>query len=391
MKQKLKIMANPAPAGGTCGRIPPMEGRLYRHTGIIWIIFLLLASPAICIAQDGIYKIIDPHLKGDIEVGCIVGTDKKGEIKDVLIPRSAVVGYLRDASILEKKPMEHLPTYSRQGSGSRRGGSAKIPHIVSLVLERFDIMNDSINLLALRKESLLNGKYAASLLKKDREAMNRIKDVIERDIDSYDRISLVASLVYADSGIIQTDRKKGKKLEAKGEWTTLVDSAKTAPSISFTDTAKSGQITMKLIYNSPVLYSGKAVFASGYNYKAIIPFGIDNFCNRQYAKGLSCFLLETAGIGGFFYFKSEQDNYKKHAKSSLNEDKVREYNRKAGNMEKAKWASIAGAGLVYVVWDFLFDFSPLERNQSSRYHAGNFKVMPYSTIQDSGLALSFNF
>jgi hypothetical protein len=351
------------------------------RTGIIWIIFLF-TSPAICIAQDGIYKIIDPLLKGDIDAGCIIGTDRKGEIKSVLIPRSIVLKLLTDTSGFGKKPTEHLPPYSQRGSSNHKSGKLDISNIIALALERFDIRNDSIDLLELHKESLSNGNYAASLLKEDAKAMNRIKEVIERDFDSYDRISLVSSLIYADSGIIQTGREKSTKLKQTSEWVTLVDSTN----------IRSDAVTMKLVSNSPVLYSGNVIFEKpGYNYKAFIPFGIDNILDKQYAKGVPCLLVESLGIGGFFYFKSEQDRYKRYAKSSLDDDKIKEYNRDASNMKKAKWGSIACTGLIYLLWDCFPDLSPKERNKSSRDHSGNLKVMPYSTLQDSGLALSFNF
>jgi hypothetical protein len=362
--------------------------RKIRHIGILWM--LLLISPVSSIAQ-GEYKMVDSRLKGDIEVGSIVGTDKKGELKRILIPRSEILKHLTDTSTLEKKPPEQLPSYSQRGSDRRTKGNIKIPYI-DLALEHFDIKGDSINLLKLHKESLSKGEYAGFLLKKDANTMNVIKDFLKESIGDYDRISLVTSLIYADSGIVQTDRQKGAKLELTGKWTALADSAKAG--LSYTDTTENGLIVMKLIAGSPALYSGTVIFEKNrYNYKAFIPFGIDNILDKQYAKGVSCLLLEATGIGGFFYFKSEQNKYTDYTKKTQNDDKKKEYMRKAERYEYAKYGSIVvGTALVYVLWDFLCDFSPSKKNKSPEYHTNNrFQISPYTTIEDSGLVLSFNF
>jgi hypothetical protein len=343
-------------------------------------------------AQGEIYKAVNPLLKGNIEVGCIVGIDKKGEIKGVLIPRSAVLKRLSDTSGFDIKLTERLASYIQRGASDRQGGKLEIPSVVDLVLERFDIRNDSVHLLGVHKKSLSKGEYAGTLLKKEKEAMNFIRDVIERDIESYDRISLVTSLIYADSGVVQTGREKGGQLAATGKWIMLADSAGTGPSMTLTDTVSSGLMTMALVPNSPTLYSGKVLFEKNRcDYTAFIPLGIDNLSRKQPAKGMTCLLAEAAGVGAFFYFRSREHQYRGDAKISLDAGKIKEYNRKAGHHEKAKWASIAGAAAVYAVWDLLFDFFPREREKLPRYHSGHFQIRPYAAARDSGLVLTFNF
>jgi hypothetical protein len=337
----------------------------------------------ICIAQaDGIYKVVNSHfLKGDIGVGYIIETDRKGTIKSILFSRNEILGFLTDTSVLAKKPAEQLASYGWKGSSVSRRGNIKAPNTTDLTLYRFDVKGDSINLFNLHKESLLY-KNVENLVQTD-----KARDAIKRRLKSRNRNSaatLVTSLVYADSGIIQTNRKKGGGLQAKVKWTDSL-------SIAYNDTVKKGLITVSLNRDSPVFYSGETILRNGYNYKALIPFGIDNMLEKQYLKWASCLIPEAAGIGGFFYFRSERGKYKGYACNTLDDGKKNEYNRKANRMGMAQWGSIVVTALTYGLWDFLCDFSSEKKNSSSKYHAGNFQIAPYATIRDSGLALNFNF
>ncbi|GHT42629.1 hypothetical protein AGMMS49965_14530 [Bacteroidia bacterium] len=244
-----------------------------------------------CLAQSDYYQPVFPMHKGSVEVGCIVAADKKGEIVDIFVPRSIVFQHLDDTAIISKTMIENLPSYSRKEASDNTSLNPKLPEIIDVVLKQSDIKGDSVGLLSVHKESLVEGARAKTRLKKDKRGAKLIEETIENNIEKhYHNLSLVTSVIYADAGIVRTDKVKSRQATA------TADFIPGKPSISFRDSIREGEIMVTLVPNSPVLYHGEPLYKKQ---SILTPLGIKQFQTERPWDIVRGSIYALGTVGGF--------------------------------------------------------------------------------------------